>query len=94
MKLTHVYIYNANAVGEETAICEHGCHTNGLIKSFIDQDDEHINVVADDSGVFAFLWLGYSRLFGKGKTTYLCQQLSNGEALVTSAWGRLGTMDG
>ena len=24
---------------------------------------------------------------------HLCQQLSNGEALVTSAWGRLGTME-
>ncbi len=28
-----------------------------LIKSFINQEDEHINVVADDTVIFAFLWL-------------------------------------
>ena len=67
----YIYIYNANAVGRNQCICKHGCHINGLIKSFIDQDDEHINVVADDTGIFAFLWLRYSRLFGKGKTTYV-----------------------
>ena len=31
--------------------------------------DEHINVVADDTGIFAFLWLWYNRLFDKGNTT-------------------------
>ena len=71
-KMTHVYIYimqmqwGGNNVGPT---CKHGCHINGLIKSSIDQDDEHINVVADDTGIFAFLWLWYSRLFGKWKTT-------------------------
>ncbi len=59
-------IYNANAVGRKQCICKHGCHINGVIKSSIDQEDEHINVVADDTGIFAFLWLWYSRLFGKG----------------------------
>ena len=29
---------------------KHGRHIIGLIKSLIDQDDEHINVVADDTG--------------------------------------------
>ena len=58
-KMTHVYIYTmqmqwgGNSVGPT---CKHGCHINGLIKSSIDQDDEHINVVADDTGIFAFLW--------------------------------------
>ena len=37
--------------------CKHGCHIKGLINSAIDQDDEHINAVADDTGIFAFLWL-------------------------------------
>ena len=70
--LTYIYIYTmqmqwgGNNVGPT---CKHGCHINGLIKSSIDQDDEHINVVADDTGIFAFLWLWYSRLFGKWKTT-------------------------
>ena len=63
------YIYNANAVGKKQCTCKHGCHINGLIKSSLDQDDEHINVVADDTDIFAFLWLWYSRLFGKWKTT-------------------------
>ena len=53
MKMTR--IYNANAVGRKQ--CTLGCHINGLIKSFIDHDDEHINVVADDTGIFAFLLL-------------------------------------
>ncbi len=56
MKMTHI-IYNANAVGRKQCTCKHGCHINGLIKSFIDQDDGNINVVADDTGIFAFLWL-------------------------------------
>ena len=61
----------ANAVGRKQCTCKHGCHINGLINSAaIHQDDEHINVLADDTGIFAFLWLLYSRLFGKGyKTT-------------------------
>ena len=63
------HMYNANVVGRKHCTCENGCHINGLIKSFIDQDDGYINVVADDTGIFAFLWLWYDRLFGKGKTT-------------------------
>ena len=51
------YIYNANAVGRKQCTCKHGCHINGLINSDIDQDDEHINVVADDTGIFVFFWL-------------------------------------
>ena len=58
MKMTHVYTmqmqWGDNSVGPT---CKHGCHINGLITSSIDQDDEHINVVADDTGIFAFLWL-------------------------------------
>ena len=46
--------WGGNSVGPT---CKHGCHINGLIKSSIDQDDEHINVVADDTVIFAFLWL-------------------------------------
>ena len=68
--MTHIYTVpmrlGGNSVGPT---CKHGCHINGLIKSFIDQEDEHINVVAEDTGIFAFLWLRYSRLFGKGETT-------------------------
>ncbi len=43
-------IYNANVVGRKQCTCIHGCHINGLINSVIDQDDEHINVAADDTG--------------------------------------------
>ncbi len=46
--------WGGNSVGPA---CKHACHIIGLIKSSIDQDDEHINVVADDTGIFAFLWL-------------------------------------
>ena len=31
--------WGGNSVGPT---CKHGCHINGLIKSSIDQDDEHI----------------------------------------------------
>ncbi len=59
MEITHILYraYNANAVGRKQCTCKHGCHINGLINSAIDQDDEHINVVADDTDIFTFLWL-------------------------------------
>ena len=36
----------------------HGCKINGLIRYFIDQEDEHVNIVADGTGrpIFAFLF--------------------------------------
>ena len=37
-------------MGRKQCTCKHCCHINGFIKSFIDQEDEHINVVADDTG--------------------------------------------
>ena len=49
--------YNANTMGRKQCTCKHSSHTNVLIKSFIHQDDEHINVVADDTGIVAFFWL-------------------------------------
>ena len=52
MKMTHI-IYNANAVGRKQCKCKHGCHIDGFIKSFIDQDDGNINVVADDTGIYS-----------------------------------------
>ena len=40
--------WGGNSVGPT---CKHGCHINGFIKSSIDQDDEHINVVVIQSAV-------------------------------------------
>ena len=76
--------------------CKHGCNINGLIKSFINQEDEHINVVADVHNVMYSRFSGFDTVgcSAKGNNIRVNNDQMVTHCMVTSAWGRLEQRNG
>ncbi len=79
--------HNANAVGRKQCTCKHGCHINRLNKSSIDQYDEHINGVTDDTIIFACVSLVVIQSAVRPMENNICV---NNDQMVRHWWRRTG----